>query len=142
MNAIIDWAQIKVLFAVSTKVRPRLASLNPDACLSDIVVIDQEEDPSDFAGRPQTTIHVHSYQDAVTYTGPSHPLRTPSPSIATHSNMIGIAAAVVWAIDLCSADSVLSCLPLAYIFEAAVHVVGLKVFGKVQFWSIAAFRTN
>jgi long-chain acyl-CoA synthetase len=60
----------------------------------------------------------------------------PKGCIITHANLIAAAASVVpHAFKLDNTNWLLSFLPLAHIFEASLHVVGLKVIGRLGFWS-------
>jgi long-chain acyl-CoA synthetase len=153
VNYVIRFAEISVMFVVSTRVGALIANLEEDSGLTDIIVIEQEDQVFDFENVRDTRLRVHRFADALAWGTifPNQPPRPETPAflmftsgtasypkgcIVTHGNAIAMGASiVVWAFPFASTDSELVYLPLAHIFEAAMQVVALKIFGKVGFYS-------
>jgi long-chain acyl-CoA synthetase len=153
VNHVVRLAGLRAMFVVSTKVDALLANLADGAPLADVIVIDQEDAPYDFAAAPARGPRLHALADALAFApaAPNTPPRPDAPAflmftsgttsapkgcVITHANAIALAASVVaWSYPFSSADAELVYLPLAHIFEVTMQVVGMKVFGRLGFYS-------
>ena len=153
INYIIKHAELNICFVISTKVDSLLSNLDKDTCLTDIIIIDTEENPYNYENAPQTFVRLHKYSDAVSHTT-KYPLRPPKPStpafimytsgttdhpkgcLMTHANFISTAASIYsYAYPFSRDDSMLVYLPLAHVYESVQHAVAMKVIGKLGFYS-------
>ena len=159
MAYIINFSHLTHVFIVSTKVDLLLSNINSENCvLTDLIVFDDEEQPFDWSKvnyykQKNPTINFHKFEDCLKFSD-RYSFRPPKPEtpafimftsgttgkpkgcIVSHANMIATGASVVaFAYPFRPDDSMISYLPLAHIFEAAMHVVAIKVLGRTGFYS-------
>ncbi|EAY12007.1 AMP-binding enzyme family protein [Trichomonas vaginalis G3] len=153
MLYIINFAHLTHVFIISTKVEQLLQNITDDCVLTDLIVIDAEDKPFDFSKYENHRINFHKFSECVEFPD-RYPCRPPQPDtpafimftsgttgnpkgcVVTHENMISAAAtAGYWVYNFSQNDSMLSYLPLAHIFEACMHAVGMKVLGYMGFYS-------
>lgn len=153
MLYIIEFAHLTHIFIISTKVDYLLENLKPNSCVTDLIVIDAEENPIDIEKYKKHKINFHKFDDLLKFAD-RFPYRPPQPDtpafimftsgttantkgcIVTHSNLIATSnSIIIYCLDFKPTDSMLSYLPLAHIFESCMHVVGIKVLGSIGFYS-------
>ena len=153
MSYIINHAELTHIFIISTKIKELLTHIEPDCCLTDLIVIDSEDspfNPKDFEG---SHIKFHRFEDLmkntkiIEHTPPkpedkafimytSGTTGNPKGCVISQSNFIAGAAGIETHVyPFTPKDSMLSYLPLAHILEATLNIVGMKIYAKMGFYS-------
>lgn len=156
MKYIIDHAQLKYMFVVSSKFE-KLSKLNSDV-ITDIIIFDAEEKPYDeesFKPLVDNLEHakIHLWKDllATTETYPYNPPTYDTPAtinytsgttgnpkgcILTHGNFLATASSFyTFVYPFSEKDSLLSFLPLAHSYEGTLHYVCMRSFTPIAFYS-------
>jgi len=157
---IVEHAQITHIFIISTKVKQMLTALKEIEFEVVLIVIDSEETRLVDIGidNDSKNVKLLPYNEVLRFAD-RYPYRPPTPDtpasimytsgttgspkgcILTHGNFISAAASYIDILGpIQSTDSLLSYLPLAHILESILHVVAIKVLGRVGFYSGSVTR--
>lgn len=159
ISYIINHANIKIVFVVSTKLKELLKLRNE--LVKQIVVFDNEEHPyveSDFSDllkgldctitRWDDVIKIKDRYPHIppTYNTPAAIMYTsgttgpPKGCIITHGNFIGAASSYIKVYPFNESDILLSFLPLAHSYEEVLHFVAIHSKAKIAFYSGSVSR--
>lgn len=154
IDYIINHANVKVVFVISTKLKELLQIKNKN--ITHIVVFDAEENPykeSDFTELLNGLDYkVTKWDDILKITEryPHVPPTIDSPAslmytsgttgppkgcIITHGNFIGTASSFYHVYPFNETDSLLSFLPLAHSYEEVLHFVAVHTNARIAFYS-------
>lgn len=153
MLFIINFAHLTHIFIYSTKVQMLLDAVDEKCCLTDLIIIESEDEPFDYEKYRNHRIRFHKFSTLLNCQNilahrppkpedPAFIMFTSGTSgnskgvVISHANMIATSnATIIYVSTFTKNDRYLSYLPLAHVFESILHVIAQKSYTPIAIFS-------